>query len=210
MPPAGEAGIILNLTVGLSLSHLGKSTHFGLGKLRPEPSIGGPRHNRGPTMVETWTGRIWREFHAKTLTRAYRDVMSTLHSYRGRRGLAFPSHETLASRAGCKVRTVGRALKHARTLGLVSWVKRRVRQGWRSLRTSNLYWMGVPDTPVDPSMRPVWRRHATTGQNDRGGERVRKQEAHEGHKAQMAVMVAEAAGFRISSRSGEMRLQQCS
>src|SRR6516162_9781581 len=39
----------------------------------------------------------------------------------------FPSHEFLARRARCSVRTVQRALEAARALGLVDWSHQRVR-----------------------------------------------------------------------------------
>jgi Helix-turn-helix domain len=65
-------------------------------------------------------------------------VLLTLHTFRGQGSAAWPSHATLAERARCCTRTVQRALQHAQHLGLVSWAERRVRAGWRWLRTSNL------------------------------------------------------------------------
>lgn len=143
----------------------------------------------------TWTDRIWREYRAGNLTRAFRDVLLVLRSYRGAGGLICPSHETLADRAGCKVRTVGRALRHAQSLGLVSWAERRVRRGWRWLRTSNRYWLTVPDDAVQPGIKPVWWRRCTTGHRDGGGENINKQEAQQGHKATWRTMIREAAGM---------------
>jgi hypothetical protein len=107
-----------------------------------------------------WRQRIWHEFHADNLTRAYRDVLLTLATYGPR---PWPSHETLATRARCCVRTVQRALQAAQDLGLVSWVERRVRAGWRWLRTSNRYTLTLSGEPV-----------RTTGQRSRGGEIGRK------------------------------------
>lgn len=101
-----------------------------------------------------WTARVWQEYRGGTLTRAYRDVLLTLQSYRGRGGLICPSHETLADRTRCSVSTVQRALRHARTLGLVMWAERRVRASWRWLRTSNKYALDVPENPLDPGMQP--------------------------------------------------------
>jgi hypothetical protein len=89
---------------------------------------------------------IWLEFRAGNLTRAHRDVLLCLAGY-GR--VAWPSHQTLADRANCCVRTVQRALEAARDLGLVTWVERRVRAGWRWLRTSNRYTLTVPTTGQD-------------------------------------------------------------
>ena len=136
-----------------------------------------------------WQSRIWREHAAGTLTRAFRDVLLTLRTFRGHGGLICPSHETLADRAKASISTVARALKHARHLGLVEWSERRVKAGWRWLRTSNTYELMVPDSPVDPQMRPVWWRRLTTGQSDRGGNQEEKQ----GRKAALRKMLAEAA-----------------
>ena len=83
-----------------------------------------------------WRDRVWQEFRAGNLTRAYRDVLLTLASFRGAGGLICPAHATLAERAGCSVSTVRRALAQAFLLGLVSWTERRIHAGWRWLRTS--------------------------------------------------------------------------
>ena len=72
---------------------------------------------------------------AGNLTRAFRDVLLTLHSYRGTGGVAWPSQATLAERAHTCVRTVQRALDQARVLDLLHSCERRVRAGWRWLRT---------------------------------------------------------------------------
>ena len=112
----------------------------------------------------TWTTRVWREFHASNLTRAHRDVLLTLRTYRGRGGLICPSHATLAERVDCHTSTVWRALQVARDCGLVQWAERRVRAAWRSLRTSNQYTLLQPQEPVTPRLR-------TTMQNAGGGER---------------------------------------
>lgn len=145
--------------------------------------------------TDPWPDRVWREFRAGTLTRAYRDVLLTLRTYRGAGGLICPSHETLAERAQCGVSTVQRALRQARRLGLVFWSERRRRCGWRWLRTSNSYTLTVPDNPIDPTLRPLWWRARTTSQADRGGEILKKQEAQQGHKAALATMLQEAAGL---------------
>ena len=125
--------------------------------------------------AQPWTDRVWREFHATTLTRAYRDVLLTLQTFRGAGGVIYPSHATLAVRARCSVRTAARALKQGQRLGLVYWTERRVRSGWRWLRTSNVYRLMVPDTPIAPELRLVWPGRATTGQVGQGGERLKKE-----------------------------------
>ncbi len=125
--------------------------------------------------------------------RAYRDVLLTLHTFRGHGGLCIPSHATLAARAGCCARTVQRALHQAQRLGLVSWVERRVKAAWRWLRSSNSYRLAVPAEEVRTGLRPAWPCRATSGQSGRGGESERKQEANTGRKAAMAEFMQGAA-----------------
>lgn len=59
--------------------------------------------------------------------------------YNPRTGQCFPSHQAIAAKARCGVRTVQRALKWARDNGLIVWAHGLVREGWRVLRTSNRY-----------------------------------------------------------------------
>jgi hypothetical protein len=139
-----------------------------------------------------WTDRVWHEFRAGNLTRSYRDVLLTLRTFRGTGGLCVPAHATLADRAQCSVRTVQRALVQAQVLDLVSWTERRVRAGWRWLRTSNAYRLAVPERPVQPGMRAPFRRPAacpaTVGQTVRGGESLSK-------KGALQEMLAATAGL---------------
>jgi len=138
-----------------------------------------------PTPPTPWTSRIWQEFHAGNLTRAARDVLLTLKTYRGHGGLICPSHETLAGRTNCHASTVWRALQTARGLGLVQWTERRIRASWRSLRTSNRYRLLQPEEPVTARPR-------TTMHNAGGGESKFKKAAREGSKAALAAMLATA------------------
>jgi hypothetical protein len=124
-----------------------------------------------------WRDRVWQEFRAGNLTRAYRDVLLTLATFRGAGGLICPAHATLADRAQCSVSTVRRALAQAFRLGLVSWTERRIRAGWRWLRTSNAYRLAVPDGPVQRGMRPAWSRRRTTAQSGGEGESLSKKRA---------------------------------
>ena len=93
---------------------------------------------------------------------------------------------TLAERVDCHATTVWRALQAARDLGLVQWTERRVRAAWRSLRTSNWYWLTTPEAPVEPRPR-------TSMQRAEGGEREEKQAAREGSRTVLAAMLAEAS-----------------
>ncbi len=141
-----------------------------------------------------WTARVWLEFHADNLTRAYRDVLLTLRTYRGHGGLIVPSHATLADRAGCSPRTVQRALQQAQRLGLVSWIERRVRAAWRWLRSSNSYRLAVPDGPVQPGLRSAWPCRRTNGQNGGGGESTDSERCQQGRIKALAEFMQEAAG----------------
>src|SRR4051794_9972108 len=113
----------------------------------------------------TWCGYVRRAHRDGHLTRHYRDVLIELHGYRGPGGIAWPAHTTLAERAECCVRTVQRALEAARELGLVSWTARRLRAGWRSLRSSNAYRLERPQKPLEavPGRRRPYVRLARQG-----------------------------------------------
>lgn len=103
----------------------------------------------GDGMENAWNTEVWQAFSTGTITRAWRDVLLRMQHFRGRGGLIFPSHETLAAKAKCCVRTVQRALNAARESGLLSWVERRKRVGAGTERTSNLYTL-IVKTPGKP------------------------------------------------------------
>lgn len=104
-----------------------------------------PMHTTNP-----WIAQVKQACRDGHITDAQEKCLFILLTFRGRGGLIFPSHETIAARAGPSVSTVQRALNAARACGLLRWAERRVRSGWRSLRTSNCYEL------------------LTTGQTDRG------------------------------------------
>jgi hypothetical protein len=96
-----------------------------------------------------WVPLVWAAFRRDELSRTYRDVLLCLPRFRGKGGLIFPSHETVAQRANCSVSTVKRALEAGRALGLIDWkgVWRRV-SDWASKRCSNLYSLIWTPTPA--------------------------------------------------------------
>src|SRR5271165_1097990 len=132
----------------------------------PRPSAQPKEAQPLPKLSDTWTARVWAEFRAGNLTRAARDVLLTLHTYRAAGGCAWPSHQTIADRAKCCVRTVQDALRAARGLGLIVWTERRARSGWRWLRTSNLYRFLAPAGPVSPSRSTTGKRCRGPGKKD--------------------------------------------
>ena len=140
-------------------------------------------------MSGIWLTRVKREHAAGNLTHAARLVLEQLDGYFGRRREAWPSHATLAERTGCCVKTVQRALQAARDLGLVRWTERRVRAAWRSLRTSNVYRLLLPEGPVQSRAEAAF---TTTGQKVRGEESKHKEEAREGGRAALSAMLAAA------------------
>lgn len=99
--------------------------------------------------VDAWKRRVWQEHRARNLTRTHRDVLLCLAAY-CRDGAAWPSHRTLAGRAGCCLRSVVDALQQGRGLGLVAWQARERRNGRQA---SNLYWLTEPEEPVRPGQR---------------------------------------------------------
>jgi hypothetical protein len=100
-------------------------------------------------MANTWETQVWCDYREHNLTPLYRDVLLRLPNFRGRGGLIFPSHESLAAKARCCVRTVQRALNAAAGLGLLTWRERRKRVGAGTERTSNLYTL-IVKTPGKP------------------------------------------------------------
>jgi len=70
-------------------------------------------------------------------------------------GRCDPTQATLASDAGCKPRTVRRAITTLRGLGLLRWQTRLVRAGWRAEQTSNAYELAptLAAPPVLPHAR---------------------------------------------------------
>ena len=147
-------------------------------------------------MSGVWLTRVKREHAAGNLTHAARLVLEQLDGYFGRRREAWPSHATLAERTGCCVKTVQRALQAARDLGLVRWTERRVRAAWRSLRTSNVYRLLLPEGPVQSRAEASF---TTTGQKARGAVRARKTR---GSRRTPGSSVGHAGSCGAAARSG--------
>ena len=104
------------------------------------------------TSAADWRAAVWAAFRADMLTRAGRDVMLTLASFRGPGGQIWPSHALLAARARVCIKTVVRAMQQAKEAGLLRWkaIRWRTPGGfWR--RVSNLYVLRLPPLRQDGS-----------------------------------------------------------
>jgi len=78
---------------------------------------------------------------SRQITPAFRCVGLALLEYVGRDATCWPTHQTLADRAGTSAKTVQRALDALREVGLLSWQARR--SCWNR-RMSNLYTLLSP------------------------------------------------------------------
>lgn len=105
------------------------SSLFGCG-----PRVPLNRDQRGIITQRLRSFRLRRE-----ITALHEQVGLELLRLLGTDGRLDPSQATLAARAGCCERTVSTALRRFRTLGLLEWVQRLVRQGQRVRQTSNAY-----------------------------------------------------------------------
>lgn len=86
----------------------------------------------------SFASQIWTLTQAHKITAKTHIVLQALASFEGHRGL-FPSHESIAARAGCSTRTVIRALETAYSLGLVERTRQRMRRAGRVVNGPNRY-----------------------------------------------------------------------
>ena len=107
----------------------------------------------------TEKGRAYGEITAKALA-VLEALLWAFHN--AKRGLCFPSYETIAEAAHCARSTVAEAIKALEDAGILTWVQRvkRVRERcadllgdngwrWRVLRTSNAYAFTDPSPAAD-------------------------------------------------------------
>lgn len=88
--------------------------------------------------MTSFASQLWTLSQAKEITGTTHLVLKALASFSGPRGL-FPSHESIAARAGCSTRSVIRALEAAYRLGIVERTRQRVRRGQRLVNGPNCY-----------------------------------------------------------------------
>ena len=88
--------------------------------------------------MTSFPAQLWTLTQSHTITAKTHLVLQALSSFAGHRGL-FPSHESIAARAGCSVRTVIRALETAYRLGIVQRTRQRQRVSGRICNGPNRY-----------------------------------------------------------------------
>ena len=88
--------------------------------------------------MTSFASTLWTLTQSRQITGKTHIVLQALASFQGHRGL-FPSHESIASRAGCSVRTVIRALEAAYRLGVVERTRQRQRVSGRICNGVNRY-----------------------------------------------------------------------
>ncbi len=137
---------------GALLAHLHHPRPWHRGSLHDD----GPRRPLTADQRRAWLARAHLERRAGRLTALHVEVGRALLKRLGEDGQCDPSHATLAADAGCAERTVGRALKALRELGLLAWQQRLVCRPWkgggkgavRAEQTSNAYALLLPTGPL--------------------------------------------------------------
>ena len=95
----------------------------------------------------------------RKLTPLFEDIGLALIKRLGSDGQCDPSHQTLADDLRCSAKSVERALNALQSCGLVTWVRRLVRDGWRTAQTSNAYVLTIGEEPP-PTPVPACDRQA--------------------------------------------------
>jgi Helix-turn-helix domain len=97
------------------------------------------------TPEDKFRAKVLEALHGRKVRPIEKDILLCLWGYmRCFGGAAWPSHDTIADRVGCSVRTVKRALMRLRGLGWVDWQHRYQKEGPRMVQCSNLYSLSVP------------------------------------------------------------------
>ncbi len=122
----------------------------------PRPYHRGSIFGEGPRVPmcrerrAVWRARLHLFRRAKRITPLFEDIGLAMLRRLGTNGRLDPSHATLADDVGCDPRSVQRAVQAFRDCGLVWWVRRIVRDGWRACQTSNGYMLRVGELPANP------------------------------------------------------------
>jgi hypothetical protein len=111
----------------------------------------GPRVPMCRERRAVWRARLELHRRAHRITDGHAKVGEALITRLGTDGRCDPSHATLAADSAESVSTVKRALERFRDIGIVFWVRRIVREGWRAVQTSNAYLLSLGETPKIPT-----------------------------------------------------------
>lgn len=114
-----------------------RASHFG-----PGPRVPLCRERRA-----VWRARLVMYRRARKITPLFEDIGLAMLRRLSTDGRLDPSHQTIAADVGCDARSVRRALVAFRSCGLVLWVQRIVRDGWRAAQTSNAYVLTIGEKP---------------------------------------------------------------
>lgn len=99
-----------------------------------------------------WLARLHTARLARAITASHAEVARALLRRLGTDGRLDPAHATLAADTGLCPRTVSRAIHRLAAVGLLTWQRRLVRQGWRAAQISNAYAL-VPEGTAIPPLR---------------------------------------------------------
>lgn len=88
--------------------------------------------------MTSFASTLWTLTQGRMITAKTHLVLQALASFQGHHGL-FPSHESIAARAGCSTRTVIRGLETAYRLGIVERTRQRQRVSGRLVNGPNRY-----------------------------------------------------------------------
>lgn len=94
--------------------------------------------------MTSFASQIWNLTRSRTITAKTHLVLQALASFESHRGI-FPSHESIAARAGCSVRSVIRSLETAYRLGIVERTRQRRRVAGRVCNGPNRYRLILTD-----------------------------------------------------------------
>jgi hypothetical protein len=97
-----------------------------------------------------WRARLTMFRRGRKITPLFEDIGLAMLRRLSTDGRLDPSHRTLADDAGCDPRSVQRALIAFRQCGLVLWVRRIARDGWRTSQISNSYALAIGELPAIP------------------------------------------------------------
>lgn len=107
----------------------------------------GPRRRLDDEQRAVWKARLRLFRLDRKITPLFEDIGLALLKRLGVDGQCDPSHQTLADDLRCSAKSVQRALEAFQSCGLVVWVRRLVRDGWRTSQTSNAYMLVIGDEP---------------------------------------------------------------